>query len=152
LYSDDGNIHTAGDDQERGWRVPSLRSVGGGGHWEFDPDGDVPTFDCDAHFDGDTDDNSDDAVDEPSDGTHAAEERSGETPAVMTAAGTVNYAADWDGIESSPRPTRRATRLLHRARQMVDTSRWRTMRWPTNATSLVARACRLGTEEVDRHK
>ena len=146
--SDDGNIHTAGDDQEGGWRVPSLKSVGNGGHWEFDPGGDVPTFECNAYFDGDTDGDSDDAADEPSDGTHAAEERSGVTAAVATAAGAVDYVVDWDGVESSPRPTRRATQLLYRARQMVDTPRWWTMRWPTNAISLVARACRLDTEGI----
>ena len=121
--SDDGNIHTAGDDQERGWRVSSLKSVGNGGHWELDPDGDVPTFDCNAPFDGDADGDCDDSADEPSDGTHAAEKRSGITAAVATAAGAVDYAVDWDGIEPSPRPTRRATRLLHRARQMVETLR-----------------------------
>ena len=75
--NDDGNIHTAGDDQERGWRVPRLKSVGNGGHWEFDHYSDVPTFDCNAPFDGDADGDCDDSADEPSDGTHAAEKRSG---------------------------------------------------------------------------
>ena len=94
-----------------------------------------------------TPDESDGAVDEPSDGTHAAE-CSGVTAAVATAAGAVDYAVDRDGVEPSPRPTRRATRLLHRARQMVGTLRWWTMRWPTNAISLVARACCLDTEST----
>ena len=112
--NDDGNIHTAGDDQERGWRVPRLKSVGNGGHWEFDHYSDVPTFDCNAHFGSDTDGDSDDVADGPSEGTHAAEERSGVTAAVTTAAGAVDVAVDWGGIEPSPRPARRATRLLYR--------------------------------------
>ena len=41
-----------------------------------------------------------------------------------------------------------AARLLHTARQMVDTSRWWLMRWPRNATALLVRAGNLQDDEA----
>ena len=41
-----------------------------------------------------------------------------------------------------------AVRLLHNARQMTDTSRWWTMRWPSNAVSLLGRAGNLSTGQT----
>ena len=37
---------------------------------------------------------------------------------------------------------------LHNARQMTDTSRWWTMRWPSNAVSLLGRAGNLSTGQT----
>ena len=53
---------------------------------------------------------------------------------------------DWNGICSSDDPTLATLRLLHSARQTVDTSRWWTLRWPNNAISLLSTACGLNTE------
>ena len=65
---------------------------------------------------------------------------------VRTATGDAEYNADWNGIDSSDDPTLATLRLLHSARQMVDTSRWWTLRWPNSAISLLGTACGLSTE------
>jgi len=51
-------------------------------------------------------------------------------------------------IDSSDDPTLAMLRLLHSARQMVDTSRWWwwTLHWPNSAISLLGTACGLNTE------
>ena len=64
---------------------------------------------------------------------------------ITTANGVYAYNHDWNGIERSTRPTHAAARLLHFARQRTDTSRWWSMRWPSDVVSLVGRACDLGT-------
>ena len=56
------------------------------------------------------------------------------------------YNVDWNGFDSSDDPTFATLRLLHSARQTVDTSRWWTLRWPNNAISLLGMACSLNTE------
>ena len=42
--------------------------------------------------------------------------------ALQTAKGSVSYDVDWDGIEAAPGPCLAALKLLHVARQIVDTS------------------------------
>ena len=59
---------------------------------------------------------------------------------------SAEYNADWNGIDSSDDPALATLRLLHSARQMVDTSRWWTLRWPNSAISLLGTACGLRTE------
>ena len=55
---------------------------------------------------------------------------------LVTANGTIAYDADWNNIERAARPTVVAARLLHLARQRTDTSRWWTIRWPSDAVSM----------------
>ena len=57
---------------------------------------------------------------------------------------------DWDEIDGAQRPAMEAARLLHTARQMVDTSRWWLMRWPRNATALLVRAGSLKDDEASK--
>ena len=78
--------------------------------------------------------------------TAAAESDVAAEKKVRTATGDAEYNADWNGIESSNDPTLATLRLLHSARQMVDTSRWWTLRWPNSAISLLGTACGLSTE------
>ena len=61
-----------------------------------------------------------------------------------------SYNHDWNDIERSARPTHAAARLLHRARQWTDTSRWWSMRWPSDAVSLLGGACDLETQPRPR--
>ena len=138
-----GWIHTAADDQENGWLVPSIKDVGDG-HWEFDVAGVPPTFGASAHRDCDTDGDVDDLTSDaeaPPPGVSLSD-------CVSTAAGQESFDRDWDGIEASSNPTHTAARLLHKAQQMIDTSRWWTMRWPSNSISLLIRACDLGIEKT----
>ena len=58
------------------------------------------------------------------------------------------YDVDWDDIDSARRPAMNAAKLMHTARQMVDTARWWLMRWPRNATSLLVRAGGLNDNEA----
>ena len=58
---------------------------------------------------------------------------------------TRTYNVDWDRIESSVSPALASARLLHDARRMTDVSRWWTLRWTSNAVSLLSRACAIGT-------
>ena len=62
---------------------------------------------------------------------------------IRTAKGLVSYDVDWDCAEGSADPFLAAVKLLHVARQSVDTSRWWTMRWPQNAVSLIGRAGKM---------
>ena len=78
--------------------------------------------------------------------TDAAESDAAAERKVRTATGDAAYNADWNGIVSSDDPTLATLRLLHSARQMVDTSRWWTLRWPNSAISLLGTACGLSTE------
>ena len=64
---------------------------------------------------------------------------------IVTANGTFAYDADWSNIERATRPTVAAATLLHLARQRTDTSRWWAMRWPSDAVSMLGRACGLNT-------
>ena len=66
------------------------------------------------------------------------------TPVIATTNGVYAYNSDWNDIEKSTRPTRAAATLMHRARQRTDTSRWWSMRWPSDAVSLLGRACDTG--------
>ena len=65
---------------------------------------------------------------------------------VRTAKGDAEYNSDWNGIGSSDDPALATLRLLHSARQMVDTSRWWTLRWPNSEISLLGTASGLNTE------
>ena len=107
-----------------------------------------PTCDCDEHWDTDDDSVTDLTDDGGRDGDDAGAPRSAaaKTGTVTTATGSERYAIDWDGVEAVEQPTRAAARLLHNARQMVDTSRWWTLRWPNNAISHLGRAYGLETE------
>jgi len=67
---------------------------------------------------------------------------------ITTANGVFGYSNDWDGVTSASDPALAAARLLHSARQMTDTSRWWTMRWPSNAVSLLGRAGNLSTGQT----
>ena len=58
------------------------------------------------------------------------------------------YDVDWDDIDSAQRPEVEAARLLHTARQMVDTPRLWLVRWPRNATALLVRAGGLKEDEA----
>jgi len=60
------------------------------------------------------------------------------------------YDVDWDDIDGAQSPTAEAARLLHTARQMVDTSRWWLLRWPRNATALLVRAGCLQDDEASK--
>ena len=109
-----------------------------GGGWEFDASGVSPAFDPERRSgatigvdetDGDTDDDAD-------------------TQTIITVNGVCAYDCDWNGIEKSERPTHAAARLLHRARQRTATSRRWSMRWPSDAVSLLGRACDLNTSKT----
>ena len=96
-------------------------------------------------------DSDDDDVTDLTDGatdatTAAAESDAAAERKVRTATGDAAYNADWNGIDSSDDPALATLRLLHSARQMVDTSRWWTLRWPNSAISLLGTACGLSTE------
>ena len=65
---------------------------------------------------------------------------------MRTATSDAEYNTDWNGIGSSDDSALATLRLLHSARQMVDTSRWWTLRWPNSAISLLGTACDLNTE------
>ena len=104
--------------------APTTRMIGNDGKWEF-VDGVPPTFDRHEHWDVDSDD---DDVTDLTDGatyitTAAAESDAAAERKVRTATGDAEYNADWNGIGSSDDPTLATLRLLHSARQMVDTSR-----------------------------
>ena len=107
-----------------------------------------PAFDRREHWDegsdnGDVTDLTDGAADATTD---AAEVETGAQRAVRTATGDAACNVDWNGIGSSDDSTLATLRLLHSARQSVDTSRWWTLRWPNNAISLLGTACGLNTE------
>ena len=142
--SDRGVIHTALEDESGGWQAPTTRLVGNDGKWEF-VDGNHPTFDRREHWGDDSDDDDvTDLTDVTTDAT--AETDAAAATKVRTAKGDAEYNADWNGIDSSDDPTLATLRLLHSARQMVDTSRWWTLRWPNSAISLLGTACGLDTE------
>ena len=142
--SDRGVIHTALEDESGGWQAPTTRLVGNDGKWEF-VGGIHPTFDRREHWGDDSDDDDvTDLTDVTTDAT--AETDAAAATKVRTAKGDAEYNADWNGIDSSDDPTLATLRLLHSARQMVDTSRWWTLRWPNSAISLLGTACGLSTE------
>ena len=68
-----------------------------------------------------------------------------DTPAIVTANGVYAYNYDWNDIEKSERPTHSAAWLLHRALQRTGTSRLWSMRWLSDAVSLLGRACDFDT-------
>ena len=86
-----------------------------------------------------------DLTDEAAYVTVAAESDAAAETKVRAATGDAAYNDDWNGIGSSNDPALAALRLLHSARQMVDTSRWWTLRWPNSAISLLGTACGLDT-------
>ena len=69
----------------------------------------------------------------------------GATASLVTSKSKETYNVDWDRIESSVSPALASARLLHDARRMTDVSRWWTLRWTSNAVSLLSRACEIGT-------
>ena len=66
-----------------------------------------------------------------------------DTSITVMANGVYAYNCDWNDIEKSGGPTHAAARRLHRARHRTGTSRWWSMRWPSDAVSLLGRACDL---------
>ena len=78
------------------------------GHWPDDTDDDDEVTDLTV--------NADDDKPETDDAT-------AETRMVTTATGDEECAVDWDGVASSANPAHAAAKLMHRARQMLDTSR-----------------------------
>ena len=129
----DGTIHTAAGDQASDWRPPALAERDLDGSWDFVPSGVPPSFSPrDDHSDSSSDDDS-------------AASDAGGVMQIVTANGTFSYTEDWNHIERSRRPTLAAANLLHHARQRTDTSRWWSMRWPSDAVSLVGRSLNLDT-------
>ena len=135
------------EDESIGWQPPTTRMIGNDGKWEF-TDGIPPTFDRGEHWGEDSDD--DDVTDLTDEATAvvtaAAESDAATEKKVRIATGDAEYNANWNGIESSNDPTLATLRLLHSARQIVDTSRWWTRRSPNSAISLLGTACGLSTE------
>ena len=129
----DGTVHTAAGDQASDWRPPTLAERDRHGSWDFVPSGVPPSF-------GLRDDHSGLSSDDDSDASDAGDDKH-----IVIANGTFSYTKDWNHIERSRRPTLAAANLLHLARQRTDTSRWWSMRWPSDAVSLVGRSLNLDT-------
>ena len=101
-HSNDGRIAAAEQGQRQHWRAPSVRLRNGA--WRF---GDVVarTHDDASGFGSDDDEGEADR-------------------AIRSTASIANrdqYDVDWDDIDSARRPAMEAARLMHTARQMVDT-------------------------------
>ena len=129
----DGTIHTAAGDQASDWRPPMLAERDLDGSWDFVPSGVPPSFSLrNVHSDSGSDDDS-------------AASDAGNAMQIVTANGTFSYTEDWNHIERSRRPTLAAANLLHHTRQRNDTSRWWSMRWLSDAVSLVGRSLNLDT-------
>ena len=129
-HTNDGHIAAARLDEKQRWRAPTMRWKGGA--WRFD---DVVKRTHDASgFDSDDDDG-------------APDRQRGSTSSITQ---RDQYDVDWDDINDAQTPTMEAARLLHTARQMVDTSRWWLMRWPRNATALLVRAGNLDDDEASK--
>ena len=129
-HTNDGHIAAARLDEKQRWRAPTMRWKGGA--WRFD---DVVKRTHDASgFDSDDDDG-------------APDRQRGSTSSITQ---RDQYDIDWDDINDAQTPTMEAARLLHTARQMVDTSRWWLMRWPRNATALLVRAGSLDDDEASK--
>ena len=102
-HTNDGHIAAAQQDQQQHWRAPSMRWRGGA--LRFDDV--VPrTHDASA-FDSDDDEG-------------VAERVQGSTSSITK---NDQYDIEWDDIDGAQQPAVEAARLLHTARQMVDTSR-----------------------------
>ena len=117
-----------------------MRCLSGGG-FEFAHSGVTPQFNPTKHWPDDTDDDEVIDLTVNADGGRAPGvdgDATAETKTVATATGDEEYAVDWDGVAFLDNPTHAAAKLMHRARQMLDTSRWWTMRWPSNAISLLS--------------
>jgi hypothetical protein len=129
----DGTIHTSAGDQASDWRPPTLAERDRDGGWDFVPSGVQPSFGLRGDHSGFSSDDDSDASD------------AGDDNHIVTANGTFSYTDDWNHIERSRCPTIAAANLLHLARQRTDTSRWWSMRWPSDAVSLVGRSLNLDT-------
>ena len=129
----DGTIHTSAGDQANDWRPPTLAERDRDGGWDVVPSGVPPSF-------GLRDDHSGFSSDGDSEASDAGDDKR-----IATANGTFSYTEDWNHIERSRRPVIAAASLLHLARQRTDTSRWWSMRWPSDAVSLVGRSLNLDT-------
>ena len=107
-----------------------------------------PTFDRREQWEEDSDDDDVANLTNGAAGvtTDAAESAAAAKKTARTATGDAAYNVDWNEINSSDDPILATLRLLHSARQMVDTSRWWTLRWPNDAISLLSTACGLNTE------
>ena len=138
----DSVIDTAADDEDNFWQVPSMNGTTDGG-FVFRKYGSLPTFDPEVHWGDESDDEIIDLTD-----AAPATAQPAKCTSIQTAQGTETYQADWGGVEAAKRPTHEAAKCLHRARQMVDSSRWWALRWPNNAISLFSRACGLNIEKT----
>ena len=69
---------------------------------------------------------------------------------ICAPSGAVSYGKDWDGIGRATDKVTASLRLLHRARSMVGTSRWWTMKWPVAAVGFLTTA--MGATPDGGHK
>ena len=129
-HTNDGHIAAARLDEKQRWRAPTMRWKVGALRFE------------------DIDQSSHDALGFESDDADAAPDRQRGSTSSITQRD--QYDIDWDDINDAQTPTMEAARLLHTARQMVDTSRWWLMRWPRNATALLVRAGNLDDDEASK--
>ena len=111
-----------------------MTAVNADGGYAFAGSGVQPAFDPTAYWGHETE-------------SEGSEDEGSVTDAqrIITANGTFAYDADWNNAKRAARPTVAAARLLHLARQRNDTSRWWTMRWLSDAVSMLGRACGLNT-------
>jgi len=113
-----GDILGAVTDEAYDWRPPSIKCTTTG--WRYAPEGRrPPIFPTDS--DVETDDTGSGVDDSSSDD-------SSRDQAVTTAIGKEGYKRDWGDIESADIPQMAAAKLLLKARRMVDSSRWWTLR------------------------
>ena len=145
----DGRIDKAAGDRNRGWCAPPMAEEADFGSWSPNPAAPAPCFRATSRQDAADDDTTMDSDDEATDLTSgvlpdptgpASDPPKRRAAAIRTAKGLINYNLDWTGVECAADPCLAAVKLLHIARQSVDTSRWWTMRCPQNAVSLVGRA------------
>ena len=102
-----GDISTAAEDELREW-TPTEMAHGGDGEWHISG---ITVFDENTHWGGP-------AADEP-DGDERHEQGRVRAPS-----GVLPSEKDWDGLKRASDKVTASLRLLHRARSMVDTSRW----------------------------
>ena len=130
----DGFIHTAAADRSSGWKPPTMTAVNDDGGYAFADSGVQPAFDPTIYWGQETESEGSEDEGAVADAQH-----------IVTANGTFAYDVDWNDIERAAKPMVAAARLLHLARQRTDTSRWWTMRWPSDAVLMLGRACGLNT-------
>ena len=61
------------------------------------------------------------------------------------------YDKDWDGFGRATDKVTASLRLLNRVRSMVDTSRWRMMKWPVAAVGFLTTALGATPDEGQKY-